>query len=146
MKLNSFQYKVGEHITCNKINAILKNEETKQGISFITPFEDFDFSQEPTESFNELLKHCKYPEKKKLLSNAVLRILPKAKYSDVVTGDFGLNLPFYCHFTSRIMRYADLTVHRSLAFALKWEMDDLDFMEDHKAICQINNFWLFCSI
>jgi hypothetical protein len=56
MKLNSFQYKVGEHITCNKINAILKNEETKQGISFITPFEDFDFSQEPTESFNELLK------------------------------------------------------------------------------------------
>ena len=95
--------------------------------------------QVTSNSFNELLKHCKYPEKKKLLSNALLRILPKAKYSDVEAGHFGLNLPLYCHFTSPIRRYADLTVHRSLAFALKWEMDDLDFMEDHKAICKIIN-------
>ncbi len=90
-------------------------------------------------SFNELLKHCKNPEKKKLLSNAVLRMLPKAKYSDVDAGHFGLNLPLYCHFTSPIRRYADLTVHRSLAFALKWEMGDLDSMEDHNTICQIIN-------
>ena len=95
--------------------------------------------QVTSNSFNELLKHCKYPEKKKLLSNAVLRILPKAKYSDVDAGHFGLNLPLYCHFTSPIRRYADLTVHRSLAFALKWEMDDFNFMEDHKAICKIIN-------
>ena len=90
-------------------------------------------------SFNELLKHCKNPEKKKLLSNAVLRMLPKAKYSDVDAGHFGLNLPLYCHFTSPIRRYADLTVHRSLAFALKWEMDDFDCVEDYKAICKIIN-------
>ena len=95
--------------------------------------------QVTSNSFNQLLKHCKYPEKKKLLSNAVLRILPKAKYSDVKAGHFGLNLPLYCHFTSPIRRYADLTVHRSLAFALKWETDDLDFRENHKAICQIIN-------
>ena len=95
--------------------------------------------QVTSNSFNELLKHCKYPEKKKLLSNAMLRILPKAKYSDVEAGHFGLNLPLYCHFTSPIRRYADLTVHRSLAYALKWEVDDLDFMEDHKAICHIIN-------
>ena len=95
--------------------------------------------QVTSNSFNELLKKCKYPEKKKLLSNAVLRILPKAKYSDVDAGHFGLNLPLYCHFTSPIRRYADLTVHRSLAFALKWEMDDSDFFDDHKAICQIIN-------
>ena len=86
--------------------------------------------------FNELLKHCKYPEKKELLSNFILRILPKAKYSDVDAGHFGLNLPLYCHFTSPIRRYADLTVHRSLAFALKWEMGDLDSMEDHNTICR----------
>ena len=68
-----------------------------------------------------------------------MRILPKAKYSDVEAGHFGLNLPLYCHFTSPIRRYADLSVHRSLAFALKWEMDDLNFMDDHKAICKIIN-------
>lgn len=95
--------------------------------------------QVTSNSFNELLKQCKYPEKKKLLSNAVLRILPKAKYSEIDAGHFGLNLPLYCHFTSPIRRYADLTVHRSLAFALKWKMDDLDSMKDHKAICQIIN-------
>ncbi len=95
--------------------------------------------QVTSNSFNELLKQCKYPEKKKLLSNSVLRILPKAKYSDVDSGHFGLNLPLYCHFTSPIRRYADLTVHRSLAFALKWEMGDLDSMRDHKTICQIIN-------
>ena len=95
--------------------------------------------QVTSNSFNELLKHYKNPEKKKLLSNAVLRILPKAKYSDVEAGHFGLNLPLYCHFTSPIRRYADLTVHRSLAFALKWGKEDLDFTEDHKAICQIIN-------
>ncbi len=95
--------------------------------------------QVTSNSFNELLKQCKYPEKKKLLSDAVLRILPKAKYSEIDAGHFGLNLPLYCHFTSPIRRYADLTVHRSLAFALKWKMDDLDSMKDHRAICQIIN-------
>ncbi len=95
--------------------------------------------QVSSSSFNEILKHCKYPDKKKLLKNAVLRILPKAKYSDVEAGHFGLNLPLYCHFTSPIRRYADLSVHRSLAFVLKWETDDLDFRENHKAICQIIN-------
>ena len=74
-----------------------------------------------------------------MLSNFILRILPKAKYSDVKAGHFGLNLPLYCHFTSPIRRYADLTVHRSLAFALGWEFHDLDSMEDHKAICKTIN-------
>ncbi len=95
--------------------------------------------QVTSNSFNELLKHCKYPEKKNLLSNAVLRILPKAKYSDAEAGHFGLNLPLYCHFTSPIRRYADLSVHRSLAFVLKWKTDDVEFRENHKAICQIIN-------
>ena len=95
--------------------------------------------QVTSNSFNDLLKQCKYSKKKELLSNLILRILPKAKYSDLKAGHFGLNLPLYCHFTSPIRRYADLTVHRSLAFALKWEMDDFNFMEDQKAICQIIN-------
>ena len=62
-------------------------------------------------SFNQLIQSSKDPKKKYLISNFVLRILPKARYSEKDKGHFGLNLSLYCHFTSRIRRYADLTVH-----------------------------------
>lgn len=38
----------------------------------------------------------------------------RAAYSHQSGSHFGLNLPFYTHFTSPIRRYADLTVHRAL--------------------------------
>ena len=89
--------------------------------------------------FNQLIEGCKDTKKKKLISNFVLRILPKAKYSEKDNGHFGLNLPLYCHFTSPIRRYADLTVHRSLALALKWEQNKPSFEQDQKVICQAIN-------
>ncbi len=89
--------------------------------------------------FNQLIERYKDPKKKNLMSNFVLRILPKAKYSEKDNGHFGLNLPLYCHFTSPIRRYADLTVHRSLALALQWEMDKSSFEKDQKIICKAIN-------
>ncbi|MCB9840196.1 MAG: VacB/RNase II family 3'-5' exoribonuclease [Phycisphaeraceae bacterium] len=46
---------------------------------------------------------------------AVLRTLTKAEYSPALIGHFALASGAYAHFTSPIRRYADLTVHRSLA-------------------------------
>ncbi len=89
--------------------------------------------------FNQLIEGYKDPKKKNLISNFVLRILPKAKYSEKDNGHFGLNLPLYCHFTSPIRRYADLSVHRSLALALKWEQNKPSFEQDQKVICQAIN-------
>lgn len=45
---------------------------------------------------------------------AVLKSLNRAEYSPETIGHFALASEHYCHFTSPIRRYADLTVHRLL--------------------------------
>ncbi len=50
---------------------------------------------------------------------ALLRRLMRARYDTQPLGHYGLAKGNYTHFTSPIRRYADLIVHRSLAFALR---------------------------
>jgi ribonuclease R len=50
---------------------------------------------------------------------AVLRTMSRAEYSPALIGHFALASEAYAHFTSPIRRYADLTVHRSLAEYLR---------------------------
>lgn len=47
-----------------------------------------------------------------IVSSILLRSLMKARYSPLQKGHFGLSTEYYCHFTSPIRRYPDLTVHR----------------------------------
>ncbi len=53
------------------------------------------------------------PEEK-FVGIQVLRSMKIAAYADEDTGHYGLGQTHYCHFTSPIRRYPDLTVHRSL--------------------------------
>jgi ribonuclease R len=53
------------------------------------------------------------PEQK-AVNYAILRAMQKAVYSPLPEPHYALNKDHYCHFTSPIRRYPDLTVHRLL--------------------------------
>jgi ribonuclease R len=58
------------------------------------------------------------------VSRVMLRTLQKAKYSETPTGHFGLALKDYCHFTSPIRRYPDITVHRAIIASLEGDFTE----------------------
>lgn len=59
-----------------------------------------------------------------VLHRLVLRSMQQARYTPENDGHFGLAYQSYCHFTSPIRRYADLTVHRRLKALLRKENPD----------------------
>ena len=60
----------------------------------------------------KLLSDVKGKPFEQAVSFALLRSMKSAEYTGLVDGHFALAIENYCHFTSPIRRYPDLTVHR----------------------------------
>ncbi len=67
----------------------------------------------------ELLKDIVDRPEARLLNQQLLRSLQQARYSPENKKHFGLAADCYCHFTSPIRRYPDLSIHRALKKALR---------------------------
>jgi ribonuclease R len=65
-------------------------------------------------SLQQLLASVKGKPQAFAINLAVLKSLTRAEYSPQPVGHYALASEHYCHFTSPIRRYADLTVHRLL--------------------------------
>jgi ribonuclease R len=65
-------------------------------------------------AIQHLLAQVKGKPESFAINLAVLKSLTRAEYSPETIGHFALASQHYCHFTSPIRRYADLTVHRLL--------------------------------
>ncbi|MDE5833628.1 MAG: ribonuclease R, partial [Desulfovibrio sp.] len=69
-------------------------------------------------TFQTILNKVKGAPSEYVVSRLCLRSMSQARYQPDNVGHFGLASPDYCHFTSPIRRYADLTVHRALKHSL----------------------------
>ena len=79
----------------------------------------------------DVLEKIKDTPEEDMISKYMLRSLMKADYKPENLGHFGLAAKYYCHFTSPIRRYPDLTVHRILKDFLDGKpLDDYELNVD----------------
>ena len=79
------------------------------------PFTDYSAAEIKSDphALQALAKHILNRGKlTNLLSTRLIKCMARAKYSGNNTGHHGLAKDNYCHFTSPIRRYSDITVHR----------------------------------
>ncbi len=89
-----------------------------------------NFKKITPKTIQEMLDQLKGKKEYYILSSQMLRSMQKAVYDTNNIGHFGLASKMYCHFTSPIRRYPDLTVHRSIRKCLLSDNITLDTIRD----------------
>lgn len=97
-----------------RVHEAPNKEKVLEFKKFVAPF-NYNFvvhqSMHASE-YQKLLDAIKGTAEERIISKMMLRSMQKAKYTTGNAGHFGLALEYYCHFTSPIRRYPDLTIHR----------------------------------
>ncbi len=73
---------------------------------------------------SRVLDSVRDTDKFAIVSSILLRSLMKARYSPLQKSHFGLSTEYYCHFTSPIRRYPDLSVHRIIKAMLDGKINE----------------------
>lgn len=81
------------------------------------------------ESISLILKEAAQKEIGTVVSYVLLRSLMKARYDSKCSPHFGLSTDMYCHFTSPIRRYPDLTVHRFIKLMINGKLSGKELKE-----------------
>lgn len=87
----------------------------------------------------EFLAKLENNPRKEVVNRVLLRAMQKAKYSPECLGHFGLASTYYCHFTSPIRRYPDLTIHRIIKQYLRKQLDDSELKKLKKFVVSASN-------
>lgn len=111
-----FVYRVHETPSSEKMQVFLNlvarvGIETKANASAVHPMD-----------IQKILSKAKDHDAKEMINRVALRSMRKAKYSPECLGHFGLASTYYCHFTSPIRRYPDLTIHRIIKDYLRGKL------------------------
>lgn len=118
-----FAYRVHEKPTKEKVEGVVSYLE---GIGLTVPQVPDDIT---TQYYSSLIQSVEDTNIKESLNKVILRSMQKAKYAPQCLGHFGLGLTYYCHFTSPIRRYPDLTIHRIIKDSLKNKSFDENLKE-----------------
>lgn len=71
----------------------------------------------------DIITEAKGKPEETVVNTILLRSLAKARYSPECLGHFGLAAKYYCHFTSPIRRYPDLSIHRIIKAFINGKID-----------------------
>ena len=83
-------------------------------------------------TLNEYYNTNDYP----IVSNVLLRSMPRAAYSPYPEGHFGLSLNYYTHSTSPIRRYPDLKAQQIIDSYQQGALDEIEDIATLEEICE----------
>ena len=119
-----FVYRIHEKPDAEKMNNFLSYAKSF-GVT-----ELFNPEAVKPKDLQKLLKSLSDEDIKYVVNRVALRSLKKAKYYPDCLGHFGLGSTYYCHFTSPIRRYPDLTIHRIIKQYLRNQLTGKALTED----------------